>query len=255
MMIKLTIAERNQLRLLLLNYFDKNEIKSFYFELTLTVDHLEASSREKLVADLIQHLENQARLLEFIELAIELRPTLKHALTASAYPSLARLYQAHEAEMPAPTLAKSNSQLLVSYSQRDQRWQARLAQHLHRVIAPQAILYQDDQTDFIAQYDTLNAALQHVKLAVLLVSTHFLSSDVIQTEQLPKLFALQASGQLQLYPIILKPCTWQLLDWLQQQRIHPAPNRELSSGSPSQVETDLAQMAQEIAQQLVVTAV
>lgn len=249
-MIKLTVTERNQLRRLLLNNFDKDEIKIFYFELTLTVDHLEASSREKLAADLIQHLENQARLIELIQLAIELRPALKQALTASAYPSLARLYKAADTSITHQMSAEPSIQLLVSYSQRDQLWQGRLAQHLHRVIDPQQILYQDDQTHFIEQYDALSAALTSIKLAVLLVSTHFLSSDGIQTEQLPKLLALQANGQLPLYPIILKPCTWQLLDWLHQQAIHPAPDRELSSGSPSQIESDLAQMTQEIVQQL-----
>lgn len=228
-MALLTLTERNRLRRLFLQYFDKDEIKGFYFDLALEVDHLEASSREKLVADLLRHLDHQSRLPALFELAITLRPQLHAQLME-----------------PINTPEPVASTVFISYSHRDEQWKTRLHGHLSRVIAAPYISAWHDQNSDSLYYPQMLQALESCQIAIVLMSAHFLSSEYLLTQHMPKLLSLQQQGQVQLYPLILKPCTWQFVDWLRQVPIYPAPDRDLSTGSEGQIELDLAKLATEI---------
>lgn len=230
-MALLTLTERNRLRRLFLQNFDKDEIKGFYFDLALEVDHLEASSREKLVADLLRHLDHQTRLSELFELASTLRPLLHAELIMPA-------------NNPAP--APIASSVFISYSHRDENWKARLHNHLSRVIAAPHISAWHDQNSNSLHYPQMLQALENCQIAIILISAHFLSSECLLMQHMPKLLALQQQQRVQLYPLILKPCTWQLVDWLTQVPIYPAPDRYLSAGNEGQIELDLANFAKEI---------
>ncbi|OUD13309.1 TIR domain-containing protein [Thioflexithrix psekupsensis] len=254
----ITLAEQNFLRRFFLQQFDKDEIKGFYFALQIEIDHLEASSREKLMADLLHHLQRQSRLPELLTQAMLLRPNAAAVLR----PFLERLdnlpINAETETLPPPTLfnaasadeTTSESLIFISYSSRDVAWCQRLQTHLERWLSRNRLSAWDDHTEHSHTYQTMQHAMQRSHVAILLISSHFLSSDFILTEHIPPLFSLQSRGQLRLYPMIIKPCTWQLVEWLQGLEVYPAHQQALSMHSDSQIDTLLVQIASEIIQHL-----
>jgi hypothetical protein len=253
----ITLAEQNFLRRLFLQQFDKDEIKGFYFALMLEIDHLEASSREKLIADLLHHSERQSRLSELLTQAIALRPNLTPTLT----PFLQRLPEnlpvSSKSAVPSrldETIDEfdesSESLVFISYSYRDEAWHQRILSQLTRCLSPNRIRSWDDQYGDDYAYHTMQQTMQRSEVAVLLISSHFLSSDFVLKEHVPSLLTLQNRGQLRLYPIIIKPCTWQLVDWLHSIDVHPAHQHALSMNSDSQIDAFLVQISSEIVKHL-----
>jgi hypothetical protein len=252
----ITLAEQHFLRRFFLQQFDKDEIKGFYFALQIEIDHLEASSREKLMADLLHHLGLQFRLPELLTQAMLLRPNAAAVLR----PFLERLdnlpINAETETLPPPTLfnaasadeTTTESLIFISYSSRDVIWYQRLQTQLSRWLSPNRLSPWDDTGH--RPPHTLSQAMQRSDVAILLVSSHFLSSDFILTEHIPPLLTLQSRGQLRLYPIIIKPCTWQWVEWLQGLEVYPAHQQALSMHSDSQIDTLLVQISSEIIQHL-----
>jgi hypothetical protein len=53
--------------------------------------------------------------------------------------------------------------------------------------------------------------------ALLLVSAHFLNSEVINTLEIPQFLEHHSKDEtFLLYPIIIKPCSWKAVPWLRQ---------------------------------------
>ncbi len=54
----------------------------------------------------------------------------------------------------------------------------------------------------------IEAALDKVNIALLLVSPDYLASEWIETTELPRLLKRSEEGEARVYPIILRPCMW-----------------------------------------------
>jgi hypothetical protein len=91
----------------------------------------------------------------------------------------------------------------------------------------------------------IERAMDRAAVAVLLVSADFLTSDFIKNEEAPRLLARRGAGSLRVIPVIVKPCPWKLVPWLQGMLARPTDGRPLSQ-SPD-ADADLAAIAEEIA--------
>lgn len=100
------------------------------------------------------------------------------------------------------------TKVFVSYSREDKRWLAALRPHLQTLARQEGVEIWDDTlikagSDWHAE---IKAVLAATKVAVLLVSTNFLSSEFIIQEELPLLLQAADVGDVVILQLILSPC-------------------------------------------------
>jgi hypothetical protein len=101
--------------------------------------------------------------------------------------------------------------IFISYSQKDETFKdellAMLAGLQRRGIVD---AWQDRHIDPGDEwYKSIQEAMDHCDLALLLISADYLASRFIQEEEQPKLLRRRQELQLRVIPIIIRPCTWQ----------------------------------------------
>jgi hypothetical protein len=100
----------------------------------------------------------------------------------------------------------------------------------------------------------LSGAVKAAQVAVLLISAEFLTSDFIRRKEVPPLLTRRESQDLQVVPILVRPCPWKKVDWLAKMQIRPVDGREIAAGSDYQIDKDFASIAEEIDGLLVIPA-
>jgi DNA-binding NarL/FixJ family response regulator len=91
-------------------------------------------------------------------------------------------------------------------------------------------------------YDEIQCALASAKVAILLVSADFLSSDFVLNEEVPRLLDRRHSEGLYVIPIVITPCPWQHVEWLKKMQLYLFRGKALSAGSPYQIDDLLARL-------------
>jgi hypothetical protein len=95
----------------------------------------------------------------------------------------------------------------------------------------------------------IEVALSAAKVAVLLISPAFLASKFIWKREMPRIMAHAEQG-MEVLPLIVRPCAWQLEEVLAKLQVLPVNARPLSLGSGSQVDLDLAEFTNALAEKL-----
>ena len=104
---------------------------------------------------------------------------------------------------PAPTV---RNQVFVSYSHADEEYLKRLRVHLALLERRNIRIWTDkDIEPGMKWQDEITSALAKTKVAVLMISTDFLSSDFITRQELPSLLAAAHSEGVEILPVIVKP--------------------------------------------------
>jgi len=138
--------------------------------------------------------------------------------------------------------------VFISYSHKDETWKNRLVTQLG-VLQQEGLLdLWDDRRIGAGEawYEKIQEAIAKAKVAVLLVSADFLTSKFILGEEIPHLLERQGEG-LRIFPIIIRPCAWERVNWLARMNLRPRDGKPISSGDKHQIETDLADIAEEVA--------
>jgi hypothetical protein len=139
--------------------------------------------------------------------------------------------------------------VFISYSHKDEVWKDRLVTHLG-VLQQEGLLDLWDDRRIGAGgnwYQKIQEAIAKARVAVLLVSADFLTSNFILSEEVPRLLELQDKEGLRIYPVIIRPCAWKRVKWLARMNLRPNDGRPISSGDEHQVDADLAAIADEVA--------
>jgi len=139
--------------------------------------------------------------------------------------------------------------IFVSFSHQDEPWKDRLVTHL-RVLQRQGLLDLWDDRRIGAGADwrrEIRQAMDRARVAVLLVSADFLTSEFILGEEVPRLLQRRDEEGLRVFPVIVRPCAWQRVEWLARMQARPRDGRPLSAGDEHQVDANLATIAEEIA--------
>ena len=132
----------------------------------------------------------------------------------------------------------ANSNLVfVSYSHADAKWLTSMRSHL-KLLERHAGIEQWDDTKIkpgTQWRKEIRGALERARVAVLLVSADFLTSDFIVTNELPPLLkAAQERGTL-ILALIVRPCRFEKTELARFQAVNP-PSKPLSNLSSSRRE-------------------
>jgi hypothetical protein len=139
--------------------------------------------------------------------------------------------------------------VFISYCHKDEAWKDRLVTHVG-VLQQEGLLDLWDDRRIGAGgnwYQKIEEAIARASVAVLLVSADFLTSKFILSKEIPSLLERRDEKGLSIFPVILRPCAWKRVKWLARMNLRPKDGRPIQGGSDFQVETDLAAIADEIA--------
>src|SRR3954470_659857 len=75
----------------------------------------------------------------------------------------------------------------------------------------------------------IDRAIDQADVALVLLSSDFLSSDVLVGVEVPKLLARHRDGTLRVIPIVLRSCLWEIHPGLKD--LHPVPKGGKAIGS------------------------
>ncbi|MCB0294297.1 MAG: toll/interleukin-1 receptor domain-containing protein [Calditrichaeota bacterium] len=136
--------------------------------------------------------------------------------------------------------------IFISYSRKDKEWRSRIEQMLKPLEKKYRLnIWVDHKIEpgKIWQ-EELDKALQNAKLAILLVSRHFLSSDFIMTREVPVLLEKQRHEDLKIFWIPIGPCMYEETEiGLFQAASDPGtPLSTLSEARADQVLTDIGKL-------------
>jgi hypothetical protein len=109
-------------------------------------------------------------------------------------------------ENSMPQARNGRDHVFVSYSHADEDYLKRLRVHLGLLERRNIKIWTDkDIEPGMKWQDEIRDALSRTKVAVLMISTDFLSSDFITNQELPSLLAAAQSEGVAILPVIVKP--------------------------------------------------
>jgi len=142
----------------------------------------------------------------------------------------------------------SRTKVFISYSHEDERWRKRVTSQLAVLDSEGLINLWDDRKigagdDWFRQLDheILNA-----RIAVLLISSAFLTSEFIRKKEIPALFDRHGQNGMTIYPLLIRDCPWQEVKWLAKMQLRPPGTKPVAAYRGSKVDEVLAGVAREI---------
>ena len=138
--------------------------------------------------------------------------------------------------------------VVISYSHEDEKWKKRLEVHL-KVLEAQEFLELWDDRRMIGGVDwreIIETKIRSARLAIILVSANSLTSDFILHREVKLLIDQRRLNSLHIFPIVVMPCYWEAVDWLQKMNVRPMDGKPLSSGTDSEIDEELTKITKEI---------
>lgn len=138
--------------------------------------------------------------------------------------------------------------VFISYAHDDDRWRKRLVSHLG-VLDQGFIDVWDDRVlgpgdDWFAR---IHEQMSNARIAVLLVSSAFLTSTFIRTQEVPRLFVRHEAEGMRIYPLLIRSCPWEEVSWLARMQIRPPDAKPVSRNRGDKVDQVLTEVVREIA--------
>lgn len=146
----------------------------------------------------------------------------------------------------------SRNIVFVSYSRKDKDWKHQITEHL-QVLEKQNLLKIWCDRDIRAGqkwHDEINRNLQSAKVAVLVISKSFLTSDFVLKDEVPQLLDKHHREGMRLIPILINDCVWQAVPWLRDLQMRPEEAKPIAEFPEAQREHELANIAREILEYL-----
>lgn len=142
-------------------------------------------------------------------------------------------------------MARSN--VFISYSHADAKWLQKLKPFLKPMEKKGVIhVWDDSRIKPGAKWkDEIKIALGHAKIAVLLVSQHFLSSDFITDQELPHFLKASEAEGLTILWIPLSASTWKDSP-LEAFQAAIDPTKPLDSLTPAKLKVELVTFVRKI---------
>jgi len=138
--------------------------------------------------------------------------------------------------------------VFISYSHKDEEWKDKLVTHLG-VLQEQGLLEIWEDRRIAGGDDWLpeiEKAINKSQIAVLMISANFLTSKFVLGKEVPEFLKKREKDNLRIMPLIVKPCAWETVNWLNPIQARPKDGRPLSGGNDFQIDKDLSDFAKEI---------
>jgi hypothetical protein len=155
----------------------------------------------------------------------------------------------HEPRISSTAAGTARTRIFISYSHADERWRKSVALQL-AVLEKQGLLeVWDDRRIGAGEdwYRQIHSELSSAKVALLLISSSFLTSDFILREEIPRLFDKHHEGGMTVYPLLIKPCPWQEVPWLARLQLRPPEGKAIALLRGAKRDEALSTVAREIA--------
>lgn len=138
--------------------------------------------------------------------------------------------------------------VFISYSHKDENEKEQLLSHMGVLQHAGLIdLWSDDAIEAGAvKTQEMNQAIDKARVAILLISANFLTSDALKYE-IPKLLERRNEERLVVFPVIAKACAWNKVPWLAKLQVRPRNHEPIWSDRGSHADEDLAAIAVEVA--------
>jgi hypothetical protein len=144
-------------------------------------------------------------------------------------------YWEERSVVPTNSEGDIRDQVFISYSHKDADWLMMLRAYLKPFqIDAKINVFEDTIIKTGEKWkEKIESALKRTKVAVLLLSEHFLGSEFIRKNELPPLLAAAKSEGTEIFPVFLRPCNEDKFpDICQFQAVNPPSNTllEMSEG-------------------------
>jgi hypothetical protein len=172
-------------------------------------------------------------------------PTLRHWLLELAAGHGRMTASGHHAGTRAAA-----SMVFVSYSHKDDAEKDALLTHL-RVLRDGADLVEVWSDEEIGGGEAWEAAIEkaisRARVAILLVTANFLSSNFILKKEVPALLKRREHEGVTVLPVIAKACAWKKIAWLAKMNVRPKNGIAIWGAAKGQPDDALAAVTEEIA--------
>ena len=144
----------------------------------------------------------------------------------------------------------TRTKVFISYSHKDEDWKHRLSTQL-QVLEEQGLLElwcdRDIESGRVWE-EEINANLAAAKIAVLLISSNFLTSKFVMTKEVPYLLSQHEAAGMRIIPVLMKACVWEAVPWLRRLQMVPRDAKPVAELPEAQIDGALADVAREIFQ-------
>jgi len=111
--------------------------------------------------------------------------------------------------------------IFISYCHEDKDWLAIIMNHLKTLQHENIDIWFDKNIKTGEQWNPAIAdAIQTSHMTICLISKHYLSSDFVRTNEIPRILNKQKEGMIVL-PVLIKNCSWKVISWLKNLQIFP----------------------------------
>ncbi|KZS42346.1 hypothetical protein AWE51_02585 [Aquimarina aggregata] len=138
--------------------------------------------------------------------------------------------------------------VFISYSKKDVKWLDYLRVHLSFLEREYKLtIWEDSKIEVGAEWRTeINKAISATKVAILMVSANFLSSEFINNEELPALLAAAKEEGAHIFPIIVSHCMFSDIEAISKfQTINP-PTKPLTVMDEGQIDALFVKVTREV---------
>lgn len=120
--------------------------------------------------------------------------------------------------------------IFISYSHKDEAWKDALKQQLQVLQLHTEFAVWDDRQIQVGDnwQPAIEQAIAQAKVAILLVSSDFLSSEFVTRQEIPKFLQRREQEGLRIVPVIVRPCAWRTVPWLASLQSALKDNKPLS---------------------------
>jgi hypothetical protein len=138
--------------------------------------------------------------------------------------------------------------VFISYSHKDEAWKDKLLLQLKVPVKNDILEVWHDREIAAGEdwSDRIHNAIDHAKVAILLISASFLTSEFIIKEEVPRLLERKENDNLTIIPIILEPSPYDLVSWLRHILVRPKDGKPLSSMKRFQQNSALVEITREV---------
>ncbi len=141
----------------------------------------------------------------------------------------------------------SGKKIMVMYSHKDEKWKDRLTTHFGVLEKQGLYTLWDDRKIEVGDdwFPEIENNLNESCVVVMIISADFLTSNFIR-KQVSRILENRQKQELQIFPLIVKPCVWKKIEWLKKMQVRPKDGKALSGCTEYEIDKNLSELAIEV---------